>query len=153
MTAFERLLEEAKRRDLTVREVDFHFVDGLVKGRRIGIRKSIETSAEKADVLAEEIAHWDTTVGDILDQSVTENRKQERLARSVAYDMRIGLDGIIKAWEYGCQDLYEASEYLGTMPKFLDEAIRYWNQKYGICTEYNGYTIIFEPTLMVIKNE
>ena len=36
--------------------------------------------------------------------------------------------------------------------KFLDEAIRYWNQKYGICTEYNGYTIIFEPTLMVIKN-
>ena len=152
MTTFERLLEEAKRRDLTVKEVDFHFVDGLIKGRRIGIRKSIETSAGKADVLAEEIAHWETTTGNILDQSKPENRKQERIARSMAYDLRIGLDGIVRAWEYGCQNTYEAAEYLGTRQSFLEEAIDYYHQKYGICTEFEEYTIIFDPALMVIKN-
>lgn len=153
MTAYETLLEEARRRNLIVKEVHFRSVDGLIKGRKIGIRKNIATSAEKADVLAEEIAHWESTSGNILDQCdpLSMNRQQERRARFRAYNKRIGLQGIIDAWEYGCQNNYEAADYLGTSQKFFEEALECYHQKYGVCVEHNGYTIIFEPTLTVIK--
>lgn len=155
MDAYEMLLSEADKKRLTVREYPFTHHDGMIIRRKIGIRKTLATRAEKADVLAEEIAHWESTSGDILDQRdpLSLNRQQERRARFRAYNKRIGLQGIIDAWEYGCQNNYEAAEYLGTGQKFLEEALECYRQKYGICTECNGYTIIFEPTLLVIKNE
>ena len=152
MTAYEELLEKAARKGLHVKEVDFRHVKGLIKDRKIGIRRDIETSAEKADILAEEIAHWETSEGDILDQTKTENRKQERIARALVFNRRVGLDGIIKAWEYGCQNTFEAAEYLGTHQRTFEEALKYYHEKYGVCVEYNEHTIVFEPTLMVIKN-
>lgn len=151
MTVYERLLEDARRKGLVVKEYPFTHHDGLIVHRKIGIRKTITTSAEKADILAEEIAHWETTVGNILDQSKVENRKQERKARAIAYNRRVGLQGIIDAWEYGCQNTYEASEYLGTHQSTFEDALKYYHEKYGVCTVYKGYTIIFEPTLMVLK--
>ena len=152
MTGYEKLLEKAHRKGLYVKEVDFTHVKGLLNGRKIGIRRSIETSAEKADVLAEEIAHYDLTVGNILDQSVTENRKQEHEARCRAHDMRIGLDGIIQIWEMGCRNSYEAAECLGTSQEFFEEAMEYYRQKYGTGIQHGDYTIVFEPSLIVIKD-
>lgn len=152
MTAYEELLERAAAKGLHVKEMNFRHVKGLIKDRKIGIRKDIETSAEKADILAEEIAHWDTSEGNILDQTKTENRKQERIARILTYNGRVGLDGIIRAWEYGCQNNYEAAEYLGTHQRTFEEALKYYHEKYGVCVEHDGRTIIFEPALMVIRN-
>lgn len=152
MTDYEVLLDKAYGYGLTVTEKPFVFHDGLIKNKKIGIRKSILTSAQKADVLAEEIAHSQSSVGNILDQSDTMNRKQEYRARIRAYDMRIGLDGIVRMLEFGCSNSYEAAEYLGCGEEFFREALHYYGLKYGICTKYQGYTIVFEPSLMLIKD-
>ena len=152
MTAYEKLLEKAHKKGLVVKEVEFKYVKGMLKGRQIGIRKSLETSAEKADVLAEEIAHYELTVGDILDQSVADNRRQEHEARRRAHDMRIGLDGIVRVWEMGCRNSYEAAECLGTSQEFFEEALECYRRKYGTGIQHGDYTIIFEPSLMVIKD-
>ena len=138
MTDYEWMLTEAHDRGLTVKEIPFVFFDGLIKDDRIGIRKTIETEAEKADVLAEEVAHYDLTVGDILDQTDVNNRRQERKARSQAYDMRIGINRIAEAIEMGCENPYEAAEYLGVSEKFFCEALDYYRGKYG---EYLEKTI------------
>ena len=149
LTDYERLLDKARVHGLTVREFPFVFYDGLIKGRKIGIRKSIETSAQKADVLAEEIAHHQYNVGDILDQSVTENRKQEHQARGHAYDDRFGLPGIIRAYNAGCRTQYEISEYLGVSESFLKEAVEHYISKYGESVVYERYTITFIPWIEV----
>ena len=61
--------------------------------------KDIETQAEKSCVLAEEIGHYHTSSGNILDQNKVESRKQEYRARLYGYNLKIGLTGLISAYE------------------------------------------------------
>ena len=81
MTNYELLADEAYSIGLTVKEKALHGNDGLIKGRRIAIRQDIPTLTQKADVLAEELGHYYTTVGNILDQANIDARRQERKAR------------------------------------------------------------------------
>lgn len=96
----------------------------------------------------------DTTIllssGDILDQSKVENRKQEYRARLYGYNLKIGLTGLIRAYESGCKNLYEMAEYLDATEEYLKEAIDCYKSKYGLCTSIDNYIIYFEP-LAVIK--
>ena len=61
---------------MTVKEKPLSESDGLIKGNRIAIRKDIPTQTEKACVLAEELGHYYTSSGDIMDQNIilTANR-------------------------------------------------------------------------------
>ena len=79
--------------DLNMKEMDLSEVSGL-KGLyyngNIAIEKKL-TQNQKACVLAEELGHHYTTVGNILDQSDPGAMKQERKARLWAYNKLIGL--------------------------------------------------------------
>ena len=142
---YETLLAESDSIGLTVKEMNLQYNDGRIKGQRIAIRKDIETTTEKACVLAEELGHHHTTFGDILDQSDTMNRKQERQARLWAYNKMIGLTGIIKAYKNHCSNSHEMAECLGVTEEFLAEALECYRQKYGLCTTIDNYIIYFEP--------
>ena len=104
---YEELLLEAEQHGITVKEKPLPLSDGLIRGRRIAIRQDIPTLAKKADVLAEELGHYHTTVGNILDQTTIDSRRQERKARLWAYDKRIGLSGIIHGFHQHCSSRYE----------------------------------------------
>lgn len=151
MTAYEELIKEADQKGCIVVERDLTANDGLIVGKRIGIRKSIRTEAQKADVLAEEIAHYESSCGNILNQSISLNRQQELRARLIAYDKRIGLSGLIRAYEHGCQTFFDVSEYLGVQESFLREAIDCYKRKYGTATKYEDYIVCFEPRMAIIR--
>lgn len=148
---YEELL--IKNNDLNIQEIDLSEVRGL-KGLyfngNIGIHNAL-SDKEKACVLAEELGHHYTTVGDILDQESVSNRKQEQHARLWAYNEQIGLIGIIKSFEHGCQSKYEMAEYLDVTEEFLEDAIKKYRQKYGMFTTLDNYVIYFEPCLGVVK--
>lgn len=148
MTKYEELMEESP--ELTIKERPLRHSDGLTKGKKIYIRSS-QTSIEKACVLAEEIAHAQFTVGCILDQGDTGNRKQELFARAKAYDRLIGLTGLIEAHKHGCQSRYEAAEFLEVTEEFLEEAVDRYRNKYGLYAKCGKYLVVFEPTLAVIE--
>ena len=124
---------------------------GLCKGKKIGISVDIETSTEKACVLSEELGHYYTTVGNIIDLSDAQNRKQERQARLWAYNNRIGLYGLIRAYENGCTSRYDIAEYLNITEEFLEDAIKCYREKYGVYTTIDNYTIYFIPNLIIGK--
>ena len=119
--------------------------DGLIKGNRIAIRKDIETQKEKSCVLAEEIGHDRTSYGDILDQNDIMNRKQEYRARLYGYNLKVGLTGLIRAYEEGCRNLYEMAEYLDATEEYLKDVIDCYHAKYGQYTIVDNYVIYFEP--------
>lgn len=148
---YERLLIEAEKKDLKVLEKPLWHSDGRILGNRIAIRNTIDTTKEKACALAEEIGHHETTVGDILDQTNSWNRKQERQARVEAYNTTIGLIGIIEAFENGCRNKYEMAEYLDVTESFLTEALKVYEQIYGCHTMIGNYLIQFIPNLGVAK--
>ena len=151
MNAYEALLDEACDMGLTVKEKPLKFNNGRIKGNRIAIRQDIDTEKEKACVLAEEVGHYYTSVGNILDMTVPENRKQERQARLWGYNRSIGLLGLIRAYEHGCKDKYEIAEYLDVTEEYLENCINCYQDKYGEYKTVDNYTIYFIPNLMIFK--
>lgn len=125
--------------------------DGLLINKRIAIRKNLSTHTEKACVLAEELGHYYTTSGNILDQNEVTNRKQELRARLWAYNHQIGLIGIIRAYEHGCRNASEMAEHLNVTESFLQDALSCYRSKYGICVEFDNYIVFFIPALAVMK--
>ncbi len=146
---YEALLDEAYQEGLIVKEKPLKYNNGRIKGKRIAIRKDIATSTEKNCVLAEELGHHYTTTGNILNQSRPENRKQELHARLWAYNKMIGLRGIIDAFNYGCQSIHEAAEYLDVTESFLLETINCYKSKYGLYATVDNYIISFEPVTVL----
>lgn len=147
---YEELLIEADKLGIIVKELDLKTRDGHCKGNRIAIHKYL-SNYEKACVLAEELGHYYFTVGDIRNQKDIINRKQELLARKWGYNKKIGLIGLISAFEYGCKDRYEVAEYLNVTVKYLNEAIEYYTSKYGVMHRVDDYIIYFIPNLYIGK--
>ena len=123
---------------------DVEGLKGLYVDGNIAIKMDM-TNTEKACVLAEELGHHYTTVGNILDQSKTENRKQERRARLWAYRKMFDVIDLISAYKYGCRNQYELAEYLGVTEQFLEDALHTYKEKYGLYTKIDRYMICFEP--------
>lgn len=151
MNAYEALLDEACDIGLIVKEKPLQYNNGRIKGNRIAIRQDINTTTEKACVLAEELGHHHTSVGNILDMDISANRKQERQARLHGYNRLIGLAGLIEAYEHGCRNRYEIAEFLEVTDEFLEDCINCYRDKYGIGTTVDNYYIAFIPHLMVGK--
>ena len=146
---YEKLIIEADQEGLTAKEAPLQAYDGRIKDNKIAIREDIPTQKQKACVLAEELGHHYTTVGDILDQDDVSNRKQELRARAWAYDKMIGLTGLIRAYKHGCRNRFEVAECLDVTEEFLEEGLEYYRNRYGICTKLDNYVIYFIPHLMV----
>lgn len=144
--AYESLLNTAHNNGLYVYEVEFiSRSKGFIRGEVIGIEKHL-LQKEKACVLAEEIGHRYTGVGNILDQSDIRNRKQELKAREWAHLCMIPYERIIKAHKARVSGRYELAEYLGVTERFLQAAIDRYTNKHGLfLTVDERYTITFDP--------
>ena len=84
------------------------------------------TIAEKYCVLAEEIGHHETSVGNILDLSSMDNIKQELKARKWAYEKILPLESILAAFQLGLHQVWELAEHLEVDEKFLYDALVYY---------------------------
>ena len=126
MTRYEQLLDEAYQGGLTVKEKPLQSGDGRILNDRIAIRETLPNSAVKACVLAEELGHYYTTAGDIIDQSDTENRKQENVARKWAYNKILPIENILFALQDGHTEIWDMAEYLDVDEAFLRDALIYY---------------------------
>lgn len=152
MNKFEKLEDVAYQDDVDV--LNYRFESNNIKGLYcdgvIAIREDM-TIPEKTCALAEELGHHETSVGNILDMTSAVNRKQERQARLWAYNKQIGLIGLVRAFEHGCQNRFEIAEYLEVTEEFLEECIECYRNKYGICKQVDNYVVYFIPQLSVMK--
>ena len=141
---YEDLLLEAENSDLVVVDVNFSSNDikGLYCDGYIGLKKGMKTT-EKACILAEELGHYYTSVGDILDQSNIMNRKQEKVARRWAVEHMITPDMLINALLFGCTNRYEVADYLSITEDFLTETLSVFKRKYGSHYKGNQHTLFF----------
>lgn len=143
---YERLLSEAEDNDL---EVICQPLKGKIKGlycdKVIVINSNLPTTAEKTCVLAEELGHYYTSCGNIIDTTDTSNRKQEVKARRWAAKRLVPLKSIISAFKASCRNMYEVAEHIGVTEEFLRQAFETYSHIYGIFKEYGRYVIYFDP--------
>lgn len=153
MNRLEELHQEAENEHIDV--IDYHFnskrIKGLYCNGTIALKDNISTTTEKACVLSEELGHYHTTVGNIINMNVADNRKQELHARAWAYNKMIGLIGLINSYEHGCQSLHDTADYLNVTEEFLKDALQYYKGKYGEYAHMDNYIIYFEPYLGICK--
>lgn len=148
---YEDMLMEADHNHLITKEKPLRAHDGRIKGNRIAIRRNM-TEAEKKCVLAEELGHYYTTAGNILEQQGIADLKQERHARIWAYGKLLNLFDIVRAYTAGCRSPYEMAEYLDVTEEFLLEALESYKARYGTAAIYAGeYYLVFEPVFTVMK--
>ena len=143
---YEELLNEAEQDNITV---VYRPMRGNIKGlyydRVIALNKNIDTTAEKTCVLAEELGHYYTSCGDILDQKITTNRKQEEKAKRWAVQRLVSLNDFICAFRSGARNKFEVAEYLGITEEFLDKIVEVYSRKYGAYKVIDDWIIYFSP--------
>ena len=149
ITNYEKLIIEADQEGLIAKEKPLQMNDGRIMDNKIAIRQDIPTQTQKACVMAEELGHHYTSVGNILDQDDVGNRKQELRARAWAYDKMIGLTGLLQAFRHGCRNRFEMAEYLDVTEEFLMESLAHYKNQYGVYTRIDNYVIYFEPHLFI----
>lgn len=153
MNKLEKLEQEAFEDSVKVH--NYYLGEESLKGiyidGNVAINTSVNSNTEKTCVLAEELGHHHTSVGDIIDMTDIQNRKQERQARLWGYNKLIGLSGIINAFRAGCHNRHEIAEKLDVTEEYLQECIDCYRDKYGVCTEVDNYTIYFIPNLAVME--
>lgn len=152
MTDYEKLLSQADRLGIKVKEIDFECDEecGYYSNNKILINSRL-SEIQKYSVLAEELGHHHTSVGDISDQSKLENRKQELIARRWAYEELVGIVDLINAYNHGCQNKYEIAKYLNVAESFLSDALEYYNCKYEKGCKIDTYWINFNNGLNILK--
>lgn len=143
---YEILMKEAIQHDIDIYEKPMKSkIKGLYCDKVIWINHTLPTYKEKACILAEELGHYHTTVGNILDQSKIENRKQELKARVWAYKKLVPLSKIVQAHKENITSRYELAEYFNITEEFLNEAIEWYKRKYGLSINIGKFIIFFEP--------
>lgn len=148
---YEELLIEADNNNLITREKSLSANAGRIRGNRIALKKDLPTQKEKACVLAEELGHFYTSSGNILDMSDISNRKQEARARLWAFNRQVGLRGLIDCYKNRCLTLHDMAEHLDVTEQFLQDAIDCYRSKYGLYVQVDNYVIGFQPTLYVME--
>ncbi|MDD6794194.1 MAG: ImmA/IrrE family metallo-endopeptidase [Clostridiaceae bacterium] len=153
MNNYENLLVECEELGINVVELDFNTSKpcGQCKGNNIYINKNC-SDKEKYCLLAEELGHYKTTYGNIINQNTVSDKKQEFKARRWGYKHIVSLEGIIEAFENNCLTEYEVAEYLGVTDEYFKECIEDYKKQYGLYCQLDKYHIKFEPRLGIYKN-
>jgi hypothetical protein len=149
---YEELFIKAEKSGLNIKEKPLKYgFKGLYRNGKIFIDENIETQCGKKCILGEEIGHHETSLGNILDQSKLENRKQEKRARNWAYEKLAGITSIINAYKKGIRNKYDLAEYLNITVEFLEQAIQHYREKYGLYFEIDTYIVYFEPSFIIME--
>lgn len=151
MVSYEELLQLAY--DQGVQVVDFDFegdMTGYYCNNVAFIDKNTDENREKKCILAEELGHHFTTVGDITGEDTIDKRKQEQLGRRWGFEAIIPIEDIIDVIIDGSDCIYLAAEQLDVTPEYLQEALIYYSQKYGPEMEYGDYIIMFSDSSLIV---
>lgn len=150
----EQLEIEAQDRSIDIQTTDLPTnISGLYYSNGkdealIAINRALETRAEQACVLAEELGHYYTSYGDLLTESTIDNtiiQHQENRAKRWAIKKLVSIKDIIEAYDAGCQSIYEMAEYLEITEDFLKKALKTYADIYGVCQQRGNYIIYFDP--------
>ncbi len=150
LTTYEDILMEADANNLITKEKPLRAHKGRIKGNRIAVNGNL-SEREKKCVMAEELGHYYTGYGNILDQSLISNRKQELHGRIYAYNKLVGLMGIVDAYKNHCTSISESAEFLDVTEEFLNDALSHYKSKYGRYAVIDNYAIFFEPYIAVLE--
>ena len=150
MNNFEALAASRPQLNIIISKEMPKSLGGLTFIRDIYINHN-RSSREQYEILQEELAHYDYTVGDISSYSSEADKKQEALARSKAMERTVTLKGLIHCYFSHAWSLEEVADYFGVTEKYVQQAIQNYRNKYGLVFCYNGYYFDLRKAINISK--
>lgn len=150
MNIYEKLLDYAQSQGLCVKE-NHNFrdtsLDGFIYDDVIALSNRLETQADRACILAEEIAHFKVNAGDISNLNIQINRNREERARREATAFILPFMDIVRAVISLRDDAtyYNVAKELGVTESFLKESIAIYSRQFSGSFDYLGYHITISP--------
>ncbi|QAR35233.1 ImmA/IrrE family metallo-endopeptidase [Latilactobacillus curvatus] len=123
-------------------------LDGLCVGRMILINAN-KPAQIQAQALVEELAHQETTIGNIVGQGSIAEKKQEYKARRIAYESVVPLNSLIESYWRSTNE-YELADNLDVTKEFLEETLNYYRVKYGTVMEVDNQLINFANGIQIV---
>ena len=123
MNRYEELIAEYEN-ELNIEEHSM-INKGLYCDNIVWINRKMST-AEKLSIVAEEIGHYKTSSGNILDQDSIANIKQELQARRWAYEKVLPLDLVMQAITNGLTEVYDLAEHFDVTEIFMRECLKHY---------------------------
>lgn len=121
----------------------FYYLNTEYGIKSITLSRSLDTTAKKTCILAEELEHYISTPQDLFTAPKDLRDKYENIARFAAIRRLMSFDKLIKC-RILC-DIYEMADYLNITPEFIATGLLAYKEHYGYSVLYRGYTIRFEP--------
>ena len=123
MNRYEELIAEYEN-ELNIEEHSM-INKGLYCDNVVWINRKMST-AEKLSIVAEEIGHYKTSSGNILEQDSIANIKQELQARRWAYEKVLPLDLVMQAITNGLTEVYDLAEHFDVTEMFMRECLKHY---------------------------
>ena len=93
--------------------------------------------------IAEELGHYETSVGDLSILDTIEKQQQEKRARQYGYRYLVSLDELITCYKLGLTEYWEIAEVLEITPKYLWSSINYYKDAHGLIFDHKGCRFVF----------
>ena len=123
---------------------------GLTVRNNIYLSKSLTNYYHQTEVLAEEVAHYLTSDGDISDYRNINSMQQEVKARRYAHQLLVPLNKLIECYELGIWgDIYEICLHLEIDRSYFNRVIEDYKTQFGTCVRHGNYLITFCPQLKI----
>lgn len=106
---------------------------------------------EQLQTLSEEIAHQETSVGDLIAQDTLDKRQQEKKARRLAFHNLVTLDDLIAYNAIGVDSIYEAADLSDVTVEFLYDALDCYREQFGDLFTYKGFLFDLTHGLNILK--
>lgn len=151
MYPYEMLASKYSHINILYRVMPAH-LPGLTMNNDVYISEH-ESNMRKYEVLQEEIAHFETTVGDITAGDTRDKRKQENKARSIAMERAVTLDDLIYCYYHNLWTPEEIADYCNVEVKYLYKAIDNYRIKHGPVFHYKQYIINMSNNINIKKIE
>lgn len=113
-------------------------LSGLTINNNIYINGN-NTYTTQVEVLAEELGHYETSVGNVIDEDPILHNKQEREARDWGYRKLVSPDGLIACWENGIDNIYDVADFFEVSVPYLLKCINMYRRKFGIQFDFCNY--------------
>ena len=134
MTQFEELLQQMEDSGVAVKEdprlpAPFLGLYLLYENQHTIILSPGLSAAGKLCVLAEEVAHYETAIGDMRTLPPALNHLQEKRALSLAIERLIPFDALARAVHRFVWTKYAAAEHFGVTEEFIEQAVEHYRKK------------------------
>ena len=93
--------------------------------------------------IAEELGHYETSVGDLSILDTIEKKQKEKRARQYGYRYLVSLDELITCYKLGLTEYWEIAEFLEITPKYLWSSINYYKDAHGLIFDHKGCRFVF----------